>query len=93
MAAYEALLRARTEPVKVADLPGRTAAVMVTTTPPGSPILVPGEQIGCGNDDPLVRYLTALETFDRRFPGFESETHGIEHDPEGNYWLECLKPA
>ncbi|MCF2436907.1 hypothetical protein LV779_34125 [Streptomyces thinghirensis] len=36
---------------------------------------MPGEDVG-EEDGPLLRYLSALEAFDRRFPGFGSETHG-----------------
>jgi arginine decarboxylase len=28
-----------------------------------------------------------MEEFGKRFPGFEREVHGIELDPEGNYWM------
>ena len=63
---------------------------MVTVTPPGIPVLMPGEGIGTANG-PLLRYLTALESFDRRFPGFRSETHGVTIDSEtGDYLIECL---
>ncbi|QNP71499.1 arginine decarboxylase [Streptomyces roseirectus] len=89
--AYEAMVRGRTERVPLAQLPGRTAAVMVATTPPGSPLLVPGEQLGSA-DSPLLAYLTALESFDHRFPGFASETHGVEHDPAGGYGIQCVIP-
>ncbi|MGO4751980.1 hypothetical protein AB4212_25785, partial [Streptomyces sp. 2MCAF27] len=59
-------------------------------TPPGIPVLMPGESIGAP-DGPLLRYLTALESFDRRFPGFRSETHGVTIDEDtGDYLIECL---
>ncbi|WP_416974791.1 Orn/Lys/Arg decarboxylase N-terminal domain-containing protein [Streptomyces sp. 4F14] len=87
--AYEALVRGRTERVPLDGLPGRTAAVMVATTPPGSPILVPGERVGAA-DSALMRYLRALEEFDRAFPGFASETHGVEHDEGGGYGIACV---
>jgi arginine decarboxylase len=65
---------------------------MVTVTPPGIPVLMPGECVG-EEDGPLRRYLGALESFDRRFPGFGSETHGVTRDPDtGHYLIECLRP-
>ncbi|WP_413811812.1 Orn/Lys/Arg decarboxylase N-terminal domain-containing protein [Streptomyces sp. OE57] len=87
---YQRLIRGGTERVRLSEAAGRVAAAMVTVTPPGIPVLMPGEGIGTP-DGPLLRYLTALETFDRRFPGFRSETHGVTLDPEtGDYLIECL---
>ncbi|UXY24082.1 arginine decarboxylase [Streptomyces cynarae] len=89
---YQRLIRGGTERVRLADAPGRVAAAMVTVTPPGIPVLMPGESVG-DEDGPLLRYLTALESFDRRFPGFRSETHGVTLAPEtGDYLIECLQP-
>ncbi len=31
-----------------------------------------------------------MEEFGKRFPGFERETHGIEVDGEGNYWMRAV---
>jgi arginine decarboxylase len=31
-----------------------------------------------------------MEEFGKRFPGFERETHGIENDAEGNYWMRAV---
>ena len=66
---------------------------MVTVTPPGIPVLMPGENVGAP-DGPLLRYLSVLESFDRRFPGFGSETHGVTVDPDtGDHLIECLRPT
>ncbi|GGP33612.1 Orn/Lys/Arg decarboxylase N-terminal domain-containing protein [Streptomyces melanogenes] len=89
---YQRLIRGGTERVRLADAAGRVAAAMVTVTPPGIPVLMPGESTGAP-DGPLLRYLTALETFDRHFPGFRSETHGVTLDSDtGDYLIECLRP-
>ncbi|GAA2618294.1 Orn/Lys/Arg decarboxylase N-terminal domain-containing protein [Streptomyces axinellae] len=88
---YERLIRGGTERVRLAEAAGRTAAAMVTVTPPGIPVLMPGENTG-SPDGPLLRYLRALESFDRRFPGFHSETHGVTLDPDtGDYLIECVR--
>ncbi|UNZ15932.1 Orn/Lys/Arg decarboxylase N-terminal domain-containing protein [Streptomyces sp. 891-h] len=88
---YERLIRSGTERVRLADAADRTAAAMVTVTPPGIPVLMPGENTGAP-DGPLLRYLRALESFDRRFPGFHSETHGVTLDPDtGDYLIECVR--
>ncbi|MGQ4401865.1 Orn/Lys/Arg decarboxylase N-terminal domain-containing protein [Streptomyces hayashii] len=90
---YQRLVRGGTHRVRLADAFGQVAAAMVTVTPPGIPVLMPGEGVG-GPDGPLLRYLGALESFDRRFPGFRSETHGVTVDPEtGDYLIECLRPT
>ncbi len=87
---YQQLIRGGTERVRLADAAGRVAAAMVTVTPPGIPVLMPGENTGTP-DGPLLRYLTALESFDRRFPGFHSEAHGVTMDPDnGDYLIECV---
>ncbi|MFF4395964.1 Orn/Lys/Arg decarboxylase N-terminal domain-containing protein [Streptomyces sp. NPDC001480] len=89
---YQRLVRGGTERVRLADAADRIAAAMVTVTPPGIPVLMPGENTGTA-DGPLLRYLTALESFDRRFPGFASETHGVTvDDATGDYLIECLRP-
>ena len=88
---FRRLVRGETEKVRVSKLTERRlAAEMVVPYPPGIPILMPGERVGAP-DGPFVRYLLALEDFDRRFPGFEHDIHGIERDADGNYQLECVK--
>ncbi|MDX3570729.1 Orn/Lys/Arg decarboxylase N-terminal domain-containing protein [Streptomyces sp. ID05-47C] len=90
---YQRLVRGGTHRVRLLDSPGQVAAAMVTVTPPGIPVLMPGENVGAP-DGPLLRYLSALESFDRRFPGFGSETHGVTVDPDtGDYLIECLRPT
>ncbi|MEH0416287.1 Orn/Lys/Arg decarboxylase N-terminal domain-containing protein [Streptomyces sp. B21-083] len=90
---YQRLIRGGTHRVRLVDAPGQVAAAMVTVTPPGIPVLMPGESVGAP-DGPLLRYLTALESFDRRFPGFRSETHGVTLDPDtGDYLIECMRPT
>ncbi|MYV98494.1 Orn/Lys/Arg decarboxylase N-terminal domain-containing protein [Streptomyces sp. SID3343] len=87
---YRRLVRGGTERIRLAQAAGRVAAAMVTVTPPGIPVLMPGENIGAATG-PLLRYLGALESFDRRFPGFHSEAHGVTIDPDtGDYLIECV---
>jgi arginine decarboxylase len=87
---YQRLIRGGTEPVRLTDIAGRTVATMVVTTPPGIPVLMPGESTGAA-DGPVLRYLRSLEAFDREFPGFPSETHGVSRDTAGDYWITCLR--
>jgi arginine decarboxylase len=87
---YQRLLRGGTEPVRLSELANRTVATQVVTTPPGIPVLMPGENAG-DHDAPTLRYLRVLEDFDRHFPGFPSETHGVARDDSGDYWITCLR--
>jgi lysine decarboxylase/arginine decarboxylase len=66
----------------------RTVAVGVVPYPPGIPLLMPGEQTGDDNG-PWLGYLQALQDFDRRFPGFEHDTHGVE-SIDGEYVVLCV---
>jgi arginine decarboxylase len=86
--AYQRFIRGRTELVGLDDLADRVVATQVTTTPPGIPVLVPGERVG-SPDGPLLNYLRVLEAFDRQFPGFAAETHGVHHE-DGKYWVTCI---
>ncbi|HET6858507.1 MAG TPA: Orn/Lys/Arg decarboxylase N-terminal domain-containing protein [Streptomyces sp.] len=91
-ACYRQLIRGGTERVRLSQAADRIAAAMVTVTPPGIPVLMPGESLGAP-EGPLLRYLGALEAFDRVFPGFRSETHGVTLDEDtGDYMIECVKP-
>jgi lysine decarboxylase/arginine decarboxylase len=74
--AYEHVVRGTVAPVPLARLEGRTVAVGVVPYPPGIPLLMPGERTG-EPDGPWLGYLGALQEFDRRFPGFEHDTHGV----------------
>jgi len=56
---------------------------------PGIPIALPGERIG-PNGCAAIRYLQGLEVFNRTFPGFEYEVHGVEHDGDGTFLLRVL---
>jgi arginine decarboxylase len=88
---YRLLVRGQTEKALLSDLADdRIAGVMVVPYPPGIPLLMPGERVGAA-DGPFRRYLRALEDFDRRFPGFEHDIHGIERRPDGRYFIECVK--
>ncbi|MGI5479187.1 Orn/Lys/Arg decarboxylase N-terminal domain-containing protein [Streptomyces lavendofoliae] len=88
---YQQLIRGGTERLRLSEASGRVAAAMVTVTPPGIPVLMPGESTGAP-EGPLLRYLGALEAFDRAFPGFHSEAHGVTVDPAtGDYLIECVR--
>ena len=86
---YQKLVRGETEKLRFEDMAGRIASVMLVPYPPGIPMSMPGERLG-GPDSPVIRLILAMEQFGRHFPGFEREVHGIEVDPEGNYWMRAV---
>jgi arginine/lysine/ornithine decarboxylase len=88
-AAYQRLVRDQIEHVPLDQLAGRVLATSVVPYPPGIPMLMPGESTGA-EDGPYLGYLRALWSWDRRFPGFGHDTHGVEVR-DGTYFLQCLK--
>ena len=89
---YQKLLRNETEKIRFSEMAGRIAAVMLVPYPPGIPMSMPGERLG-GPDSPVIKLILAMEEFGKRFPGFERETHGIEVDGNGEYWMRAVIEA
>ena len=87
--AYQHLIHGRVEDVRVADLPGRVAALMIVPYPPGIPVLMPGERI-----DPrggvIVKFLQAVEAYGKRFPGFGREVQNVHADANGDLWATVV---
>jgi arginine/lysine/ornithine decarboxylase len=87
--AYRRLVRNQLERVRLDDAAQRVVATSVVPYPPGIPMMMPGENTGPA-DGPYIGYLRALREWDRRFPGFGHETHGIEVS-DGEHFLHCLQ--
>merc|ERR1712137_182714 len=91
--AYEYLVDKRVELVPLEQITGRVIAVMIAPYPPGIPIAMPGEVIDTTKKI-IIDYLLILKNFNERFPGFETEIHGvkIETSPSGEvqYLATCL---
>jgi arginine/lysine/ornithine decarboxylase len=88
-AAYQYLVRDEIEHVPLEELADRVLATSVVPYPPGIPMLMPGEATGA-DDGPYLGYLRALQGWDKRFPGFGHDTHGIENR-DGTHNIQCLK--
>jgi arginine decarboxylase len=86
---YQKLIRNGTEKVRISEMAGRLAGVMLVPYPPGIPVRMPGERMG-DSDSPIIRLLLALEKFGKQFPGFEREVHGIELGADGEYWMRSV---
>jgi hypothetical protein len=87
--AYQRLVRGQIEHVPLEDLANRVLATSIVPYPPGIPMLMPGEATGTA-DGPYLSYMRALGAWDRRFPGFGHDTHGVENR-NGTYFVQCLK--
>jgi len=82
-------VRGRTRPVPLGEAAGKIVGVIVVPSIPGMPIALPGERIGT-NGSATIRYLQAIEAFNRTFPGFEHDVHGIEHDDDRSFLLRVV---
>ena len=75
--------------VPIDDLEGRITAVLLTPYPPGIPLLIPGEQF----NKVIVNYLKFAREFNEKFPGFETDNHGLVKqvvDGKAIYYVDCV---
>jgi arginine decarboxylase len=91
--AYDHLVHGRVEPVAIEALKGRVAAVMLVPYPPGIPLIMPGERF---MTESIVEYLKFARDTDDRFPGFESDIHGLRFEIDAatghKQWrVDCVK--
>jgi arginine decarboxylase len=87
--AFRALVRGDVEHVPVSKAGKRIVATGIVPYPPGIPLLAPGERTG-KSEEPLLQYLKSMQDFDRQFPGFEHDTHGVEN-VKGEYMMYCIR--
>jgi arginine decarboxylase len=90
--AYEGLVRGRVESVEIDHLAGRTLAVMLVPYPPGIPLIMPGERITRSTRS-ILDYVLYARNFDQKFPGFETDIHGLRFEPAAGgrrYLVDCL---
>ncbi|MCA3219232.1 MAG: arginine/lysine/ornithine decarboxylase [Burkholderiales bacterium] len=91
-AAYARMTHWEVERVPVDQLEGRVSAVLLTPYPPGIPLLIPGERVNAV----IVRFLRFARDFNARFPGFETDIHGLVKqrvNGQVEYFLDCVKPS
>ncbi len=91
--AYNQLVRGEVEAVPIDQLEGRIAAVMLVPYPPGIPLIMPGERFTAATRS-IIDYLTFARTFDRSFPGFVADVHGLqrpEKPGESGYTVDCIR--
>ena len=89
--AYAHIAHRKTERVEIEQLEGRITTSLLTPYPPGIPLLVPGERF----NRKIVDYLRFTRDFNKRFPGFDTDVHGLVEEPLGNgamrYYVDCVK--
>ncbi|MCL2523025.1 MAG: arginine/lysine/ornithine decarboxylase [Betaproteobacteria bacterium] len=85
--AFARMAHREIERVPVDALEGRVTAVLLTPYPPGIPLLIPGERF----NTTICNYLKFARAFNARFPGFETDIHGLVKDAEGNYYVDCVR--
>jgi lysine decarboxylase/arginine decarboxylase len=91
--AFHKVIAGEYEYVKVDDLLGKIAGVMLVPYPPGIPILMGGERI-TDKSKAIIDYLKRREEFENEFPGYEGDIHGVERvrTPDGVVFKTmCLK--
>jgi arginine decarboxylase len=76
--------------VLIDELEGRVTSVLLTPYPPGIPLLIPGERF----NKTIVRYLQFARAFNEKFPGFETDIHGLVKDQLNDgvrYYVDCVR--
>jgi arginine decarboxylase len=76
--------------VPIDDLEGRITAVLLTPYPPGIPLLIPGEKF----NKVIVNYLKFAREFNEKFPGFETDNHGLVKEivnGKAVYYVDCVE--
>src|SRR5687768_3953807 len=71
--AFSHIAHRKTERVTIDDLEGRITTSLLTPYPPGIPLLIPGERF----NRKIVDYLLFARAFNRQFPGFDTDVHGL----------------
>ncbi|MDE8759893.1 MULTISPECIES: Orn/Lys/Arg family decarboxylase [Rhizobium] len=90
--AYDRLVKGKIESVEIDDLMNRTLAVMIVPYPPGIPLIMPGERITQSTKS-IQDYLLYARDFDSKFPGFETDIHGLRFasgDGGRRYLVDCI---
>src|SRR3954466_11562086 len=91
--AYDHLVHGNVETVEIAAPMERVLAVMVVPYPPGIPVIMPGERLTKATKS-IQDYLLYARQFDTKFPGFETENHGLRFEPKDGggrrYLVDCV---
>ncbi len=87
--AFARMAHRKIERVPIDELEGRVTAILLTPYPPGIPLLIPGERF----NKTIVDYLKFARDFNEKFPGFETDVHGLvkrEINGKRGYFVDCV---
>ena len=87
--AYAMMVHHQIERVEIDDLEGRITSILLTPYPPGIPLLIPGERVNRN----IVEYLKFARSFNGKFPGFETDIHGLVKEVKDGrvvYAMDCV---
>ncbi len=88
--AFAKMAHGEIDRVSIDDLEGRITSVLLTPYPPGIPLLIPGERF----NKTIVDYLKFARDFNHKFPGFETDIHGLVTDGVNGgsrYYVDCVR--
>ncbi len=88
--AFARMAHREIERVAIDELEGRITSILLTPYPPGIPLLIPGERF----NGTIVRYLKFARDFNEKFPGFETDIHGLVKnvvDGKAIYYVDCVR--
>jgi arginine decarboxylase len=85
--AYARIAHRDTERVAIEALEGRITTSLLTPYPPGIPLLIPGERF----NKKIVDYLRFARAFNAKYPGFDTDVHGLVENEDGSYYVDCVK--
>ena len=93
--AFACIAHGKTERVEIDRLEGRVSTTLLTPYPPGIPLLIPGEKF----NKRIVDYLRFTRSFNKAFPGFDTDVHGLMSMVElegvgvenGKYFVDCVR--
>jgi len=88
--AFARMAHREIERVEIDKLEDRITSVLLTPYPPGIPLLIPGERF----NRTIVSYLQYARDFNERFPGFETDIHGLVKDESNGkvrYLVDCVR--
>ncbi len=89
--AFACMAHREIERVEIDNLEGRVTSVLLTPYPPGIPLLIPGERF----NRTIVQYLQFARSFNEKFPGFDTDIHGLVEEVDGThvrYFMDCVRP-
>jgi arginine decarboxylase len=87
--AFSRMAHKKIERVSIDELENRITAVLLTPYPPGIPLLIPGERF----NKVIVNYLKFAREFNEKFPGFETDNHGLVKqitNGKAEYFVDCV---